>query len=1391
MIARRLARALALGMLVAGCAGAPPVAPRPDTGSCDPGDLAACERRLVASLGAKDAEAEGRLGADYAAARAARDPADPWAQAYRALAAARAPVVLLEAGASLEGKDPQGATVARVPALPSPGVPADTLLLALARAAGVPHVARVRGGEVTHLFAIDPLSPFTAGITPIARGDRGRVAADVRLAEAIRLAFADAGAARYVEAARRGAALAEAVAAGGSTAARGRLALQLLAAAGILLDGDNREGPPAPPVADTPYAAYVEVLSAKDPRAAWAARSEVILPGIAPDRRAGVAALHGGAKGCDDRRAPPMEGPRDLVFTSALAGALARDPAAPRPGEIPITAWLPRYEAAARLVEETHTAWAYLPALLRERGDGTGLGPEATAAYQRVTDLALAHIAGLRALAQAEPARYRGFASLGLALAPGLLGDPRLQKAMVDLTEVAARDRLAAASDPEEILAAVATGAIVALSFPPALSEAHLGAIQGAVTAKLRGEMRDRRGWGVAALFAADAAYRLLAGQSPDLDTAAGQIARALAGPGVEQPALAALASAAARYAALAAARRLDPGVTRVERLGADRPAARAALRAAIAGLGTPDEAPAKLLDDLTDLADGLAATLSAAAAGSAARRQAAPRVRCEEVPAVTLDARTRRALARLGDVRRRILAHPKLKQGQGTWARRARLLATLLSDAMDLAAAGDARRPAVFTVAPADAERAWIEALAGDAPPGVAPAAAGAYAIARTFAESPSAEAFFKRSGGDLQRLAGGLGALLGRDGPAMGAALLDAIGRAQPGTDAAAALATYADQLFAQGRRDEADLCLLASLVVSSVTRRPPPDEAVALADRRGSRVAWALRFTREIRGARPGSPPDPARYAAALRGATDDACQAPDADATLAVMNAIRDHAAGKRKEAREALDRVLDRADSRGLGVPRMVYRYDERTATKVFTVDVGISYGSGVLLQGNTFQLGLGVRGRGDPGGSLAASLAPPGSAQAAEDAARYYVYTAALATAYHLLDGDRDRAVAAGRRAIGALSSGLVLGPRRLTRDNPAAWGEDAREILIVAAELAAEAGLPFLAGDLWTVVRQGFAESLDDRAVAAMLDHLPLGLAGIAELSKPVDRARRSLAALAEPMACTAAKVELGAFEEVTCEAYPLALSLRAAGGLKKLPRLHRSAETSARCPAWRSLDAFLAGEQRGTYDPDAFTQAVAALQAEGKVDDAAVLLARRKRPNHCSPAIVAAARSLGRSTEIGPKLRADLLSSAVNCTALTGGREVQADVIALDEETRRLPDPRRNLDLLLSTADLAVRTDRWEVLSALVDRPDFVTRWLSVHPRAAAAAILIDHAAAVARGRPVDVDRTRPAFTLICEAFPSPDRREVCDQIAALRRPGDHAREAREAVRRLLVKR
>ena len=63
--------------------------------------------------------------------------------------------------------------------------------------------------------------------------------------------------------------------------------------------------------------------------------------------------------------------------------------------------------------------------------------------------------------------------------------------------------------------------------------------------------------------------------------------------------------------------------------------------------------------------------------------------------------------------------------------------------------------------------------------------------------------------------------------------------------------------------------------------------------------------------------------------------------------------------------------------------------------------------------------------------------------------------------------------------------------------------------------------------------------------------------------------------------------------------------------------------------------------------------------------------------------------------------------------------------------------------LSMVLSIADLAARTDQWGTLGKLVEKPDFVGRWMSVHPDAAAAGLLLDQAMAAIEGQAVAPER------------------------------------------------
>jgi hypothetical protein len=1423
---------LALG---AGCGGpaAPPAAPATPR-ACAASDLDACATALAGAIAAGrfdrpdvDAADRDRLAA-YATELGARDPA--WARVRDALASKPTVLVVAEGAAASEARAAatklgDAAKLVELAALADPpGLATDDLVAALAASSGVPLVVRVRPGasrpRVDEIVAADPLAPFLGGVGPGVRDDAAldHLAGDVDLEARVRRAIGHASAFRYVEAAREAAALEatlDARADTGEPVLRARHALDLLASAGLGLEAAKpaatvREKAAAPPPRDdeSPYGALLRVRAAKSERDAWAGRRALVVRGLAPDRVAVLDAAFADAA-CSPAP-PPIAGPRDLVLLGRLPAALAREPADEARGRLPLGAWLPRHEAATAAIDRAGTAFAHLATLLVERGELHGLHPAGTSSYRRGTELGARHLAALAALEKAEPDRFHAMGVVPLAYAPGLLDDERLRADLVKLLQASVADKVARAADPEGVLEGLLAGAFAGMSYPPAIRTEQLLAVQAAFAARLRGDLSQRTGWPVAGLFAADAALRAFTKDKPGLEASALHVARALEDDrALPRPALGALAASASRYAALAAVGELDPGwKSKPGEHSAERQKAREALRRAIAGLGEPGEAPNNVLDDVTDLADGVIAaglatlegapgpqaTEGPAAKGKRPARaaRAAKSPACDGKGPPPMDPRVRRTFAKLGDVRRRILAHPRFKAGEGAWVRRARLFVALLSDVMDVAAR-QGPRP-VFTVPATEAERFAADALREWEDRGAAEAVASTYGLARAFVAADRPDALLGTTGAKLRGAVGGLLSWFRKDASGTaGVALVDALAAIQlpgdaTGADATRTLLAYSKAFRDGGKPDQADLCLLGALLLSTIAHTPPAPAVLDAARAQKSRVEWALRFADDSERVRGGAAPNPASYAPGVKAAEAAACAIADVDTPVAVMEAVRDFGAGKRVEARRSLDELLARMESRGLALPLVTYRYEERTATKVLALSLGVSLGSTLVEGASSFQLGLGVRSAGAPEGQLTTTFEPPTSAQASADAARYYVYVSSLAAAYHFLDGDRDHATRAAHRAIAAVVGGVRLGDRRAVAESQTKATSAARAVIALDAELAAEAGLPLLAGDLFSLVRGALPEDADDAAVAKLLDPAPTGLAGLPGVEALARRTQKALRVLADPLVCTEAKIDRSVFEKPACESYPIALSLRVADVLAKLPRLAPGTGSEPGCAPLRALDAFLGAADKGSYDPDAFTRAVEALHADGRAYDAAVLLSRQRREGHCSPALSSVARSLGRSPLLGPSVRADLLAVAVNCAAAAPDPRFEDDVLALDAETRALPDPSRNFRLALFLSDLALRQKRFELLARLAAEPRFVERWTTLDPMAATAALVIDHASQILTGKAIAPDAQRARYELVCETFPPGGRAPLCDALRTMRagatRPEDRERVAREAL-------
>ena len=624
---RTAATTLLAALVGFSCTRAPtPLAIPTSTSSCTPARIAACATTLLAS------ETPTRQAIrEYIDVRLARDPKDPWAQLWR----------------SLDGNPPGSSTkgsallIAEPPDLALPTTPLRvvgterlppidggddvSLLLAMTAATGYDLVFRARDGNVTELFPRDPLSPFVAGLAPVIP-DVSRLrdlANDIAIADAVVRATAAAGAFHYQEAAQAARDLERAV--NGTdpdrpAALRGRATLDLLRRAGLVLDDEVTQDAPtkrtttaAPEVntAETPYLSFLRLATSNERRSDWSRYGDLVQRGLPEDRRADIAALFARPAGCAAARPPPMATARNLVFAEELSTALVRDPRAARSDQLVLSDWLPRYEAMAHYVEATHTAWAYLVPLVAQRGEATGLDPRGTPIYERVTALALQHIAALESVATANPSAFRMASQLGLITSPGALADERLQKPLVQLTLGWEQARIARVDDADAVLKSLVTGIAFGLSLPPVLKEPFDTAMKGALTAKLHGDFHQKTGWGVAALYAANSAYRLVTDQSPNIGYSAAEITRALGEPDVPYPALAALASAASEYAALALEHHLDAKVTRPDRFPPERTKALERLHRAIETLGATEALPRALVDGTAEFADGLIATLS------------------------------------------------------------------------------------------------------------------------------------------------------------------------------------------------------------------------------------------------------------------------------------------------------------------------------------------------------------------------------------------------------------------------------------------------------------------------------------------------------------------------------------------------------------------------------------------------------------------------------------------------------------------------------------------------------------------------------------------------------------------------------------------------------------
>ncbi len=1250
--------------------------------------------------------------------------------------------------------------------VPWPGDPrgasADALLLALGRAKGRAHLV-VASGVPRILFPRDTLASAIPFADAVLAADPAQRSADLGLVTGVEKAYAAADAFDYVSAAQAADRLHDQLLAQGGSREirwRARLALDVLQKTGIALEEpEGRELPDLAPVVpgSTPYADLLAFRLYKREQAHWDARQKAILAGIPEDRR-GAVRQYFAPVACPDPFVPPMERLGDLVFSSRYASALDREAAAgaePATGKLALPAWRTGYERMVELVESSHP-WMHVSFLLTQRGELDGMSAASGATYKRVTALANKHIEALRKLVAAKPARFDVLGLMPLYYQPGTLSDPALRQALASLVRDVVKQKLAAADDPMVFFKDAGVAFMTATSLPGPIQAAQLAALREALDQKLGGAFGQRAGWPVAALHAGHAVTGLLFGDPSWLQRASGRIDRSLVGE-LPYPQLAALVRAGTSYAELSASGTLDADVLNPVQFPLVRTEARRKLQGAIEGLadtgpqGGNEQALARLVADMTD-------GLIALAAAKLTRTDDGPT--CEDAKSVPHQASWQRMRQR----QKRLLRDPVFAgKGDGPWARRARLLALIVSDLTDLMAP-DGKGATVpggrAEVIANGGLKGWIEGP-------VAETGTAGYLLVRRLAGGElDSERLLQQSVTVLS----GLSQLFENDGQGLFGTLAgigkDVETSAAQG-DLAALFAAYADRAYEADADSQGDLLLLLALSVSLSRESPMAPLAVETARSHDRPVLLPLLMYDRKTG---GATVDPAPLLAAMKSAGKTGCAPPDPAMVIAVRRAIYDFGHGERENALRRLDRVVADATRKGLVVPRQTYSYLQQAGTRYLKAVQSVSLGEHLLEESGTFNVGLGYASRGPEGGKLEVELAGASTPEALKEAARYYAHTAAISAAYHFALDEDARAIASARVAVGAWANGVKLGDVRVpVGPETARWAKDATGTIAVIAQRAAERGHALLAGDLWTLARASIAPDASDEDIAAILDPPPGPLRDVPELAPIIARARENLKLVAAPLACTRAEVDVTPFASVGCDEYAGALALRVADALPKLPRLKKNAEIGhPRCIAWRKLDLFLEAVDAGRYEPVAFEAAVASLRQTDRQQDAATLMARQRHPKHCTPSIVDQARELAKKESLGLHLRADVLSVAANCALATPA--VDKDLLALDELTQQHANPTRNFELMIFAARIALAGGRYEPLYLLTHQPGFIQRYQRLGPDLTAAALLLFHASAAGAGKPLKADDTAAARRLVCATFAEPRRATMCNVITQL---------------------
>ncbi|NUP04633.1 MAG: hypothetical protein HOW73_01060 [Polyangiaceae bacterium] len=1391
--------------------------------ACSPDALDACESRFAEAVAL--GEGIGPMASAYAKARGENDSDDPFAQAVeRAREAGKTSrgVLVVTPGA----KDPGSAKdIPRVQsgALEPMGktTQPELLALALAEAAGLDYVAVARAdGSIVRAFGGDPLVIMMSGIAPVVVDREAKsLEGDLVIERALRAAVARAQVFDYVGAADQVDVIDKALDTKDpydAQSIRGRLMMGAigLTAPEPLLDDSKPAKPevpaPAPRAYETPYYDLLRVRTDTAEVKAFDKRRERLLAGAPAEMRPFIERTWGTSTSCVVTLPPSFDRPRDLAYAYLLAPAILPAGARSSLGREPLAAWYGRYEKLVALIERTKTAYWGTMFLVVERGASSSILPTGQDAHRRVDAILLKHTRALEAVAKAKPGRI-GIAQLGFLTTPGAHSDEKVREAMHSLTREAAQGALAQSTNAWEVLASAMTSLLVTGNMPPTLRQEHVTALASAFSDKLRGPLKTQTGWGVALAFAAELTYRALLGGAPDPKGSVAEITRALeSDPTIVQPGLAALTSAMTRYAALAAEGGLgSPIVGEGDATVPTRAAARASLSTALSKLADGPAPDPRALAELASFADNATATLAFSIAESITKSMKEPaagpsdKAACSPEKDEPTDPRLVRALAKLRDQRKKVLSIAALKDGKDAWSKRARLIALLLSDAIDVASAqldpkkhAPAKKddtafpvpePTAFFVSTPDSERFVGEALATfTSEAELVRATQNAYGLTRGFFEKgPS---YFATEGigkaGELLKSLAPLVADSTDPSSTSGLLLGFAASLGGAGRSNGPAFLDVARGLYDKGNEQEADMLLLAAAVATSLAEKPLTTQAFDVAAEKKSKMAWLLDF---LRYARPSGSvahealPAP-RFREGLDALVKDRCAVASTGPIVRALEAIEKFRGGNRDKARTDLDAALEEA-SHDLMLPHTTFTFTQQSTTRVLVVSIDIGLAAPFVPSTGGFNVGGGFKSAGESKLSIDVTVDSPDSKRARDDTARYYVNASATAAIYHFLSGDPQKGELAAGRALGTVLQRTWLFVPGVT-DDPIRFADGAGATFAILAQQAIESGRPLLAGSLLQVVRNTFDPTTTrTEDITALLDNLPKPLQGIKDLEPIIARTKKTLALLGNGFSCVGPKSDKAFLLKPSCEAYPQAVALRVADAVAAMPELAaKKKNVGPGCKELAALDGFLVPAQGGKYEPDKLMEAVDRMLEEKKPYEAGFLLSRPRDPSHCTERVIQQMRTTAERLEGVPTMRADLLTAIVNCEVGAPVTSVTADLASLDRELDRVGDPSRQIQIGLFSAALSARRGEPGILETVVKKKGYLEQHRG-HGPLLPIALTLDHLSSALSEKSIDVEGTQKDMDFLCGLSDQPAGPDTCKTLKKLRGAKDAAERKRIA--------